>query len=115
MTIDAYRFGRMVVDGQAHTTDLLLWDEVVQPNWWCASGHRLVLEDIAQALDQARPEVIVVGTGALGLLKVDPALVSNMGDRHIAIDILPTGRAVDRFNRLVAEGRRVLGAFHLTC
>ena len=115
MTIETYRFGRLVVDGHSYTTDLLLWDGTVQSHWRRVAGHRLVLEDIAPALDQARPEIVLVGTGAMGLMKVDPGLVAALSGRRIHLEALPTGKAVDRFNGLASEGRRVLGAFHLTC
>jgi len=67
--IDSYEFGRIVVDGQAYTSDLIILPDRVDAGWWRKEGHNLCVEDIEQAMS-ANPDVLVVGTGADGLMKV---------------------------------------------
>src|SRR5438552_3119615 len=43
--IDDYRFGRVVVDGEEQTRDVIVLPERVLRDWWRADGHRLVLAD----------------------------------------------------------------------
>jgi len=115
MFIDAYRFGRMVVDGRAYTSDLvLLPGGGVQANWWRREGHRLSPEDLDAVL-AAEPAVLVVGTGAMGVMTVPPDTRRAVEEAGIEVVVAPTGDAVERYNALVAGGRRAAGAFHLTC
>jgi hypothetical protein len=61
--LEGYRFGRLVVDGEEQTRDLIVLPERIVTNWWRADGHRLVLDD----LDDVRGELLehlIVGTGA---------------------------------------------------
>ena len=67
--IQTYQFGQMSVDGKLHTQDLILLPDRVVAKWWRKDGHRLDVEDLREIID-ASPEVLVVGTGAYGLMKV---------------------------------------------
>jgi len=111
--IEAYRFGRMVVDGEPHTRDLILLPDRVIGNWWRQEGHRLVLADLKEVLTAA-PEVLVVGTGAFGMMQVTEETRRALETAGIALRAAPTGEAVHLYNDL-RERQRVAGAFHLTC
>ena len=64
--IEDYSFGRMTIDGQAYTSDLIVYpDGRIQDSWWRGAGHRLCVEDI-QSLIDSEPDVIVAGTGMSG-------------------------------------------------
>ena len=58
---------------------------------------------------------MVVGTGAYGMMKVPDAARQALDEAGIGAVVEKTGDAVERYNALLAEGRRVAGAFHLTC
>jgi hypothetical protein len=107
--IQGYRFGRMVVDGVVHHQDLLLLPERVVPGWWRQQGHRLALEDL-----EAAPDVLVVGTGASGVMEVPALTRRSLADAGIELVVLPTTEAWQRYNELSSR-RRTAGAFHLTC
>ncbi|MFQ6672661.1 MAG: MTH938/NDUFAF3 family protein, partial [Candidatus Tectimicrobiota bacterium] len=64
--IEDYQFGSMTIDGTRYTADLLVLPSgEVLPEWWRAEGHRLVLEDLTAIVGHgARPETLVIGTGA---------------------------------------------------
>ena len=51
--IEDYRFGRIKVDGEAHTKDLIIRPDGVHAGWWRSAGHSVTLEDLAVALDAA--------------------------------------------------------------
>ncbi len=113
--IDHYAFGTMRIDGQTHTKDLIVHaDGTVQPRWWRASGHRLVPEDIAQVIE-AGPRHLVVGTGAHGMMRVDPRVRDACAKRGIDLFAAHTAEAVARYNELVRAGEPVAACFHLTC
>jgi hypothetical protein len=45
-TLEGYRFGRLIVDGEEQIRDVIVLPERVITNWWRIEGHRLVLEDL---------------------------------------------------------------------
>ena len=114
MHIDEYAFGRMVVEGKTYRKDLILLPEGVREDWWRDEGHSLVEADLADVF-QAKPEVLVIGTGAHGVMGVPPAVRRALEEAGIQAIIERTGEAVERYNALAAGGTRVAGAFHLTC
>ena len=111
--VQEYRFGRMVVDGETHTKDLILLPDRVVGNWWRKEGHRLLPEDLKEVFE-ARPEVLVVGTGAYGMMKVPEETRRAVEEAGIELRVARTGEAWRLYNRL-REKRRTAGAFHLTC
>jgi hypothetical protein len=63
----------------------------------------------------AHPEALVVGTGYAGFMEVSNSLRSALKNQNIQLIASKTDEAVRAFNRLHSEGKRVAGAFHLTC
>lgn len=112
--IESYSFGRMVVDGMTYTSDLVIYPNgTIEDSWWREQGHSLMFSDIA-GLIQAEPEVIIVGTGASGLMKPSALLAQELKDRGIELRVKPTSGAVELYNE-ERGGRRVGACFHLTC
>lgn len=111
--IQDYRFGRMVVDGQAYTRDLILLPDRVLANWWREEGHSLSIADLQEVV-AAAPEVLVIGSGAYGMVKVPRETVEALERAGIEVHIARTGAAWQLYNEL-RERKRTAGAFHLTC
>ena len=114
MKINSYSFGKIVIDGKEYTRDVKLTGKRVIPNWWRREGHHLYLEDLKDILEE-KPEFLVVGTGYFGLMKVDREVEEYCSRESIQLIACRSSRAVDEYNRLVQEGRKVCAAFHLTC
>lgn len=112
--IESYHFGTMKLMGESHHNDLKIIDNQVIGNWWRREGHALHPEDIPEVFE-AQVDTLVVGTGAYGNMTVTNEMTKAVAGRGIEIVAVPTGEAVSIFNRLHTEGRRVAGAFHLTC
>ena len=113
-TIDAYSFGSIVIDGEKHTSDVIVYpDGRVEDSWWRTGGHRLSAEDIP-ALIESAPDVIVAGTGAEGMMEPDRELVKLLYDRGVEFRVMKSKKAAEEYNRL--SGKKKVGAcFHLTC
>ena len=111
--VQSYRFGHMVVDEKPHTRDLILLPDRVVASWWRKEGHRLEVEDLQEALDAA-PQVLVVGTGAYGRMKVPQETRQAVEAAGIELRAVPTGEAWRLYNDL-RERQSTAGAFHLTC
>jgi hypothetical protein len=59
------------------------------------------------------PERLVIGTGADGRLRPDPAALDELRSRGVQVDAVPTGEAVRLFAQL--DPSRTAAALHLTC
>ncbi len=112
--IEDYSFGRIVISGKTYTSDVKIIMDQIVPNWWRKEGHYLYPEDIEDILNSG-VETLVVGTGAYGVMKIDPTVAEACARRGIRLEAYKTSQAVKRFNELAAEGKKVAGAFHLTC
>ena len=110
--IEGYRFGHLVVDGEELTRDVIVLPGRVLTNWWRVDGHRLVLADLGDALEEL-PERLVVGTGAYGQMRPDPEALEQLRRRGVEVESLPTDEAVRRYGEL--DPRSTAAALHLTC
>ena len=115
MHSDSYSFGTIQVNGQDYTSDVVLLGEDVKSNWWReAGGHVYAVEDFKELL-AAMPDVVVLGTGYFGRVKVLDETISAFAEAGTVIVVERTGGAVECFNRFADEGRDVAAALHLTC
>ena len=109
-----YRFGRIEIDGRCYTRDVIVLPDRVVENWWRREGHRLCLDDLAEVPLEAI-DVLVIGTGSAGAMRVPQDLVGDLEGRGLEVIVLPTAEAAKVFDQQRQQGRRVAGAFHLTC
>jgi hypothetical protein len=114
--IDSYEFGVIVVNGKRYTSDLIVLPEKILDGWWRKEGHELRVEDLEEIFKrEPKPEVVVVGIGYYGLVKILPEVENALKVRGIELVAQPTREACKTFNKLLNASRRVVGAFHLTC
>jgi hypothetical protein len=114
MVIESYAFGNIVIDGRRYTSDLIIYpDGRVVDGWWRSSGHLVTEADIAELI-AAAPYVIVVGTGASGMLKPARGLERRLKKRGIQMFAAPCHTALTHFNEL-SPAKKVGACFHLTC
>jgi len=73
----------------------------------------LLKEDIKEAVEY-RPQMLIIGTGACGLMKVDEEIKNELKSLGIGCIIKKTSEAVKEFNKIGKE-KKVVGVFHLTC
>ena len=113
--IESYQFGSMTINGRHYGQDVIILPDgaIIHP-WWRKSGHRLAMADI-QAVGEAAPDLLIVGTGDAGLMKPDDGLHEALRGLGIEMKATPTALAVEAFNQARKRGRRVAGCFHLTC
>ena len=111
-TIEDYSFGRIVIDGEELTADLILLPGRILRAWRRMDGHTLVLDDLREVVDEL-PERLIVGTGAEGRMRPDDSMIDALAARGVEVEAMPTAQAVRRFARL-DEGRTA-APLHLTC
>jgi len=113
--IDSYKFGNMVINGQSYSKDLIILPggKIISP-WWRKKGHRLVMADIAM-LVEAKPDIIIIGTGKFGLIKPAPQVSTDLRLLGIKTVVRPTKDAATQFNNCAKTGESTGACFHLTC
>jgi hypothetical protein len=112
--IDAYDFGRIEIDGQTYTSDVVILPAGVQSGWWREEGHVLKPGDVCAVLEAA-PEVLVIGQGASGCMCVADETLACLKQSGIEAICALTGRAVHIYNERRERGAGVAAALHLTC
>jgi hypothetical protein len=111
--IESYDFGRIVIDGETYTADVIVTPDGVKADWWRKAGHSLCPEDLEGVLSP-EVEVVIIGCGAYGALKVPQGTRRWLQEQDKELVVLPTEAACERFNELSGSGR-VIAGLHLTC
>jgi hypothetical protein len=111
--IDSYRFGEIIIDGQAYQKDLIILPERILTNWWRESGHSLSIKDIKDVFE-ARPEILLIGQGAYSLMKVPKRTEQALDNAGIEVIAQSSHAACKQYNQYRLE-KRVALAIHLTC
>jgi hypothetical protein len=113
MKIEHYSFGRIVIDGNTFTSDVIIYPERVDSSWWRKEGHNLQIVDLTDVIN-AKPQIIVIGTGFSGVMRVPKETVSHLESKGIKVHVERTDKAVELFNK-IQKDKVVIAALHLTC
>lgn len=111
--IDAYDFGRIVIDGKAFTRDVIIFPDRVIDNWWRKEGHVLNREDI-ELIVREKPEVLIVGTGKYGIMEVPAKTREYVSSKAIELIVEQTAKAFEEYNK-ISPHKKTVAALHLTC
>lgn len=112
--IDSYDFGRIVINGITYTSDVIIMGEKIEPSWWRKEGHVLQASDIKDALEEFLPELVIIGTGYTGMMKVPRESRHYFEAKGIELLVEKTRKACELFNAL-SGSKRALACLHLTC
>jgi hypothetical protein len=112
-SIDSYRFGQVIIDGQPHSKDVIILPDRVIANWWRKEGHSLHTTDLDEVL-AASPELLVVGQGAYGRMSVTTEAQQALEQAGIELVAQPTKQACETYNQH-RDQKSVAAALHLTC
>jgi hypothetical protein len=113
MKIDHYSWGKIMIDGNTYTSDVIIFPDRVNASWWRKEGHSLHVEDLKEVIAE-KPDAVVIGTGALGAMKVPKETIAYLESRGISIHAERTGNAIELFQKLQKD-EKVIAALHLTC
>jgi hypothetical protein len=111
--ISHYSFGSITVDGKSYTSDVIVYPGRVDGSWWRREGHYLRPEDLGDVA-AAKPGVVVIGTGANGVMRVPEKTVRWLEEKGIEVKVARTAEAVKLYNGLYPD-THVVAALHLTC
>jgi len=106
--IHAYTRTSVSVNGEAHTASILVPPTGPVLPWPVRSLDELT-EAHFEAVIEARPEVLILGTGAT-LRFAHPGLLRRLMAVRVGVETMDTAAACRTFNILVGEGRQVMAA-----
>ncbi len=109
--IRAFEPGRIVVNADTYAHSVIVPPTGAVQAWACLKVEDLTLADFEQ-LAQARPEVVILGSGTT-LRFPSPALLRPLMAARIGLETMDTAAACRTYNILVAEGRQVFAALIL--
>ena len=112
--IEKFSFGAITVNGQTYHSDIKIIKGAVVPDWWRNSGHTVDIDDVHDILS-TQPNILVIGKGAPGHMRVTDALKEHAATHGFELIEEKTASAINTFNRLVKEGKIVAGGFHVGC
>jgi hypothetical protein len=113
MKIESYSFGNIVIDGNTYTSDLIIFPDRIWDKWWRKEGHAIHEEDLTTIMEKP-PEILIIGSGESGWLKVSKEMKKYIESKGIKLRIAATKDACKLYNDLSKKGR-VVAALHLTC
>lgn len=121
-TIISYlSWGQMIVTTGSEThrfKDCKIWPGGVRAWDWNETGTRhapgIQPADLQEILEH-NPEIIILGCGMLQRLGVCPETEELLRSRGLPYHLLATPQAVELYNDLARQGKRVGGVFHSTC
>ena len=112
--IDEYGFGYIIIDGKRYTNDVIVFPSRVESNWWRKQGHQLQVKDL-EAPVKEKPEVLAIGTGYNGLMKISSKTVEFLRSEGVEPIIQKTRDACRTYNNLVKSQKKVIATLHLAC
>jgi hypothetical protein len=111
--IDHYDFSTVLIDGKEHASDVIYHRGRVA-SWSRETGHSVSRDDLRDLMLD-KPAVLVIGTGAYGVMQVPQDTRHYLEEQDVQLVAKPTGEAVRTFNELKEQGANVAIAMHLTC
>ncbi|MCL5773656.1 MAG: MTH938/NDUFAF3 family protein [Firmicutes bacterium] len=113
MKIESCSFGKIVIDGKTYQNDLIIFSDHLNASWRRKESHKLCLADIFEIIKEG-PEVIVIGTGESGLMRVLTEVKENLKDKGIELVVAPTEQACKAYNDM-SKSKKTIAALHITC
>lgn len=111
--IDSYEFGAIVINGRRYSSDVIIYPDKIKDDWWRKEGHQLCINDLEDVTEE-NPDVIVVGKGNPGLMRVLPETEEYIKSKGIRLIIQSTREACKTYNQL-SSSQKVIALLHLTC
>ena len=112
MHIDGYDFGEIIIDGKKYSKDVIIAPSGVK-SWWRVKGHEVCVKDL-EPIENEDFEVLVIGTGYYGIVKVLSEVEEWAKKRGVELIAVPTKEACRIYNEKSKE-KKTVAALHLTC
>ena len=110
--IESFSFGQIIIDGKTYYSDVVIYPDHIQGEWWRKEGHSLTVEDVDKLL-AIKPGILMIGTGHGGL-KVPIETEDHIKSMGIKLIIQETKKICEKLDEL-SKSNKVIAALHLSC
>lgn len=111
--IDNYTFGEFTINGKKFRSNIVLINNSVKPGRYL-ENHELLIKDFDEIL-AANPEIVIIGTGASGVVKPSEEIKNEIESEGIQLIIEKSGEAIKTYNKLLKQKKKVAAFMHNTC
>jgi len=117
--INHLEFGEIIINNQKFH-DVLIYDNKIEQRDYpkleevFGTGHFIGEWEKIKLLS-GEPEIIIIGNGYQGVLKVDEDFKNEIKKRNIELIINYTPDVIDLINNKIKEGKRINALIHTTC
>lgn len=111
--IDSYTFGTFIIDGKKFDSNVKLIQTKAE-KYRHFENHLIELNDFVDLVGQ-KPDMIIIGTGASGVVEVPDDIKEYIEKAGIKLIIEQTGDAVKTYNDLLKKNKKVCAVMHNTC
>lgn len=106
--VTGYESGRVGINQIAHNRSLIVRPHELRTDWPVDTVEQLSVDHLQAILD-APPEVLLIGTGAVQQFP-DRAVWRHLRSQGLGVEIMDTAAACRTYNLIMAEGRDVAAA-----
>jgi len=115
------KFGMIKFDGKDYSHDIVIHtDGIVEKRNKNLSrrkygtSHILSAGEITDLLDED-PKILIVGRGQSGMLKIGKDTAELLYTKNVKLVDSPTPEAIEEFNKLKDQGKKLAAIIHITC
>jgi polyphosphate kinase 2 (PPK2 family) len=110
--IDEFEYGTIVIGGRTYQTDVIIFpDGAVEPRQ--RKGENVLRPKEVARIIKAKPEVLIVGLGTVGDLRVQPKAEKRLQEAGIEILAYKTRKATETYKELRNQ-QKVAAVLHVT-
>ena len=111
--IDRFEFGTIVIDGQSYESDVIIFPDGTVEQWQHKDEHVLRPRDVDKIIS-AEPEVVIIGLGTVGNLRVRPKVEKRFQEAGIEVMAYRTNKACETYRELRNQ-QKVAAILHIIC
>jgi polyphosphate kinase 2 (PPK2 family) len=110
--VDQFEYGSIVIDGQTYESNVIIFPDGAVEQWQPKGEPILGPKHVAKVI-KAKPEVVVIGLGTVGNLRVHPKVEKRFQKAGIEVLAYRTRKASEIYKELRNE-RKVAAVLHIT-
>lgn len=115
---DSTSFGEVTIDGVSYGDVLVVGDRILPRNKGTlrrvfGTSHAVSDEEVKKLLE-GDPDVVIIGTGQSGVLRVEKAVEEKIKTAGVELIVLETPQAIRKFNE-ISRNRKINALIHTTC
>jgi len=110
--ITKVKFGEITIDKKVYYSDMTVWwDGKVE---YREKSHEFGMDEFLRLLER-EPEIIIIGTGIEGIVKVPEEVDQEAENKGVEIFKDTSPKAAEMFNGFIADSKRAVVVLHSTC